>query len=116
MNTFKPLIIGDLTAKYPIIQGGMGVGISLSSLDDRVFCCQITYDQWLKVFIPILPFLKFLLHTAEPLVSLLLQLLSAHLPVYVQEISQLLADRPCDLRHRFYRSRLVLRDDLLDHA
>ena len=26
------LKIGNLTAKYPIIQGGMGVGISLSSL------------------------------------------------------------------------------------
>lgn len=36
MNTFKPLIIGDLTAKYPIIQGGMGVGISLSSLAGAV--------------------------------------------------------------------------------
>lgn len=28
----KPLKIGDLTAKIPVIQGGMGVGISLSSL------------------------------------------------------------------------------------
>lgn len=28
----KPLIIGDLVAKVPIIQGGMGVGISRSSL------------------------------------------------------------------------------------
>lgn len=30
------LKIGDLTAKYPIIQGGMGVGISLSSLAGAV--------------------------------------------------------------------------------
>lgn len=32
----KPLKIGALTAKYPIIQGGMGVGISLSSLAGAV--------------------------------------------------------------------------------
>lgn len=32
----KPLKIGHLTAKYPIIQGGMGVGISLSSLAGAV--------------------------------------------------------------------------------
>lgn len=29
---YKPLVIGDLKAKLPIIQGGMGVGISLSNL------------------------------------------------------------------------------------
>lgn len=33
---YKPLIIGNLTAKLPIIQGGMGVGISLSSLAGAV--------------------------------------------------------------------------------
>lgn len=32
----KPLKLGDLTAKLPIIQGGMGVGISLSSLAGAV--------------------------------------------------------------------------------
>jgi len=32
----KPLVIGDLVAKVPIIQGGMGVGISLSSLAGAV--------------------------------------------------------------------------------
>lgn len=32
----KPLEIGNLVAKYPIIQGGMGVGISLSSLAGAV--------------------------------------------------------------------------------
>lgn len=32
----EPLKIGDLTAKIPIIQGGMGVGISLSSLAGAV--------------------------------------------------------------------------------
>lgn len=32
----KPLRIGNLTAKLPIIQGGMGVGISLSSLAGAV--------------------------------------------------------------------------------
>ena len=32
----KPLIIGDLTAKFPLVQGGMGVGISLSNLAGAV--------------------------------------------------------------------------------
>lgn len=32
----KPLIIGDLTARIPVIQGGMGVGISLSGLAGAV--------------------------------------------------------------------------------
>ena len=32
----KPLKIGDLVAKIPIIQGGMGVGVSLSSLAGAV--------------------------------------------------------------------------------
>lgn len=32
----KPLVIGDLTAKIPVIQGGMGVGISLSGLAGAV--------------------------------------------------------------------------------
>ena len=32
----KPLIIGDLTAKLPIIQGGMGIGVSLSKLASAV--------------------------------------------------------------------------------
>lgn len=36
MGKLKPLKIGDLTAKLPIIQGGMGVGISLSSLAGAV--------------------------------------------------------------------------------
>lgn len=36
MSQLKPLRIGDLTAKLPIIQGGMGVGISLSSLAGAV--------------------------------------------------------------------------------
>lgn len=36
MRHIKPLVIGNLTAKYPIIQGGMGVGISLSSLAGAV--------------------------------------------------------------------------------
>lgn len=33
---FKPLCIGDLTAKIPLIQGGMGVGVSLSNLAGNV--------------------------------------------------------------------------------
>lgn len=32
----KPLVIGDLTARAPIIQGGMGVGVSLSRLAGAV--------------------------------------------------------------------------------
>lgn len=36
MSIMKALKIGDLTAKYPIIQGGMGVGISLHSLAGAV--------------------------------------------------------------------------------
>ena len=36
LSQLKPLKIGDLTAKLPIIQGGMGVGISLSSLAGAV--------------------------------------------------------------------------------
>lgn len=32
----KPLVIGDLVAKIPIIQGGMGVGVSASSLAGHV--------------------------------------------------------------------------------
>lgn len=36
MGNAKPLKIGDLTARVPVIQGGMGVGISLSSLAGAV--------------------------------------------------------------------------------
>ena len=37
MNTkLKHLQIGDLTARLPIIQGGMGVGVSLSKLAGAV--------------------------------------------------------------------------------
>lgn len=32
----KPLIIGDLIAKIPIVQGGMGIGVSLSNLASAV--------------------------------------------------------------------------------
>lgn len=32
----EPLIIGNLTARIPVIQGGMGVGISLSGLAGAV--------------------------------------------------------------------------------
>ncbi|MCQ4869744.1 NAD(P)H-dependent flavin oxidoreductase [Blautia sp.] len=35
----KPLMIGDLTAKIPVIQGGMGVGISLFRLAGSVAAC-----------------------------------------------------------------------------
>lgn len=33
---YEPLVIGDLIAKKPIVQGGMGVGVSLSSLAGAV--------------------------------------------------------------------------------
>lgn len=36
MSRYKPLTIGDLIVKKPIVQGGMGVGISLSSLAGAV--------------------------------------------------------------------------------
>lgn len=36
MIKVKPLVIGDLIAKVPLIQGGMGVGVSLSSLAGAV--------------------------------------------------------------------------------
>ena len=36
LNTLKELTLGHLTAKLPIIQGGMGVGISLSGLASAV--------------------------------------------------------------------------------
>ena len=36
MENRKLLTIGDLTARIPVIQGGMGVGISLSSLAGNV--------------------------------------------------------------------------------
>ena len=36
MIQVKPLVIGDLVAKVPLIQGGMGVGVSLSSLAGAV--------------------------------------------------------------------------------
>lgn len=35
----KPLVIGNLTARIPVIQGGMGVGISLSGLAGAVASC-----------------------------------------------------------------------------
>lgn len=36
MSSLQPLVIGDLVVEKPIIQGGMGVGISLSSLAGAV--------------------------------------------------------------------------------
>ena len=36
MNEIKPLVIGDLTVDKPVIQGGMGVGISLHRLTGAV--------------------------------------------------------------------------------
>lgn len=35
-NKYKPLIIGDLLVKKPVIQGGMGIGISLGNLAGHV--------------------------------------------------------------------------------
>lgn len=35
----KALKIGELTARIPVIQGGMGVGISLSGLAGSVAAC-----------------------------------------------------------------------------
>lgn len=36
MSNFKPLVIGDLKIEKPVIQGGMGVGISLHRLAGAV--------------------------------------------------------------------------------
>ena len=36
MVNIKPLTIGDQVAQIPVIQGGMGVGVSLSSLAGSV--------------------------------------------------------------------------------
>ena len=36
IRSFPPLKIGELTARIPVIQGGMGVGISLSGLAGAV--------------------------------------------------------------------------------
>src|ERR1035437_2071914 len=36
VNNMKDLVIGNLTAKFPIIQGGMGVGVSLAGLSSAV--------------------------------------------------------------------------------
>jgi NAD(P)H-dependent flavin oxidoreductase YrpB (nitropropane dioxygenase family) len=36
---FKPLIIGNLKASVPVIQGGMGIGVSLSGLASAVASC-----------------------------------------------------------------------------
>lgn len=36
MKDLQPLVIGDITAKVPIIQGGMGVGVSMSGLAGAV--------------------------------------------------------------------------------
>ncbi|MDR0846416.1 MAG: nitronate monooxygenase family protein [Lactobacillales bacterium] len=53
--SFNPLKIGDLIAKVPIIQGGMGVGVSLSSLAGAVAkeggigilsTAQLGYKNW----------------------------------------------------------------------
>lgn len=53
-TSLKPLQIGELTAEKPIIQGGMGVGVSRSSLTGAVAAeggigiistAQIGYDE-----------------------------------------------------------------------
>ena len=38
-NELKPLLIGDLEIKIPIIQGGMGVKVSMASLASAVANC-----------------------------------------------------------------------------
>ena len=51
MMTYPELKIGDLTAKKPIIQGGMGIGISLSGLagcsgESRRRRCDLDGPDW----------------------------------------------------------------------
>jgi hypothetical protein len=43
-KTLNGLHFGDLTTKLPIIQGGMGVGISLSGLASVVYNHLKTFD------------------------------------------------------------------------
>lgn len=71
---FKPLVIGELIAKIPIIQGGMGVGVSLSSLASAVTLeggigvistAQIGYDDPLFQVNPLQANLKALRHHIE---------------------------------------------------
>lgn len=38
-NILRPLKIGELTARIPVVQGGMGVGVSLSGLAGAVAAC-----------------------------------------------------------------------------
>ena len=60
----KPLKIGDLTARIPVIQGGMGVGISLSHLAGSVahrsdFASQILKNiQKKRICVPYSPSLQ----------------------------------------------------------
>ena len=39
MNKLEPLILGNLEIKIPIIQGGMGVQVSMASLASAVADC-----------------------------------------------------------------------------
>ena len=39
INELKPLVIGDLEVKLPIIQGGMGVAVSTATLASAVANC-----------------------------------------------------------------------------
>ena len=54
----KPLKIGDLTARIPVIQGGMGVGISVSHLAGS-FASQILKNiQKKRICVPYSPSLQ----------------------------------------------------------
>ena len=48
-STLKELNIGEKTAQLPIIQGGMGVGISRSSLAGAVgrYWCDLDGTDWI---------------------------------------------------------------------
>ncbi len=44
---YKPLQIGDLIAERPIVQGGMGVGISLGNLAGAVAKKKVEWELFL---------------------------------------------------------------------
>ena len=43
---YKPLKIGNLTAKVPVIHGGMGIGISLGNLAGTV--AKVSCDPFVR--------------------------------------------------------------------
>ena len=101
----KPLHIGDLTIPVPIIQGGMGVGISLSSLAGAV-----AKEGAIGVISAAQPgFLSndFLTNTVETN----LKSLAYHIKK-AKEISKQLNKTISDIKIKLYRIRKKLKEEL----